>query len=417
MSARVSLLKRRTKLIMVHKNKLILLLAIFVFVSLNFVSAIGITPGRTTINFESGLSREVSFSIVNTEHKDIGVVFVVRGDLGQYITLPETYGELSSGEESKSFSYTINLPDSFSKPGMYEGEIVALEVPKGLVQGGATVGATVAVISQVHVYVAYPNKYLDADVNVIESGGKLDFVVPVVNRGKVDVVNANAVIDIYSALNEKVATLETNTLTVNSLERKELFVEWEPEVNPGKYRAAVTVRYDGEVSNLEKEFNFGEALLDILEVNVRDFQLGEIAKFDALVENKWSDDLKDAYLNILVYNDVGEIMADFKSPTYDINALSKSDLVAYWDTAGVHEGTYDGKLILKYGEKSTERNIQLKISDSELEVVGLTGHVLVKGGGSKLNLNSLLLIIVGVLVVANIVWFVLIRRLLKKRKR
>ena len=122
-------------------------------------------------------------------------------------------------------------------------------------------------------------------------------------------------------------------------------------------------------------------------------------------------------MNILVYNNEGEIMADFKSPTYDIEALTKSEMIAYWDTAGVHEGSYDGKLMLKYGEKATERNIQLKISDYSIEVVGLTGHVLVKSKDSGgLNWNVVLILIVGILVVANVIWFVLIRKILKKKR-
>jgi len=197
-----------------------------------------------------------------------------------------------------------------------------------------------------------------------------------------------------------------------SLERKELTAEWEFNVAPGKYLAKVTVVYDNEVVEVEKEFNVGKMFLEILEINIRDFELGSIAKFDALVENKWSNDLKEIYLNIIVYNDDGEIMADFKSPTSNINALSKSELVAYWDTAGVHEGTYDGKIILKYGEESTDRNIQMKITDDSIEVIGLTGHVIVKEKGT-FNINNILIILVIFLILANIFWFVVIKRMKK----
>jgi hypothetical protein len=388
------------------------------FVNVSNVSAIGITPGRTTINFEPGLHQEVSFSIINSEHKDMNVVFIVRGELNASITLSQTFARFSSNEESKSFTYLIDLPQKIDKPGKYEAEIVAVELPKDVEEKGAFVGATVAVVSQIHVYVPYPDKYLEAELNVIESKEeqKINFIMPIVSRGKLDIVSARATIDIYTPLNEKIATLETDTQSLKSLERKELFAEWDiSSTNPGKYLAVVNVFYDNEVAQVEKQFNVGELLLNILEINVRDFQLGGIAKFNALVENKWSNDITDAYLNILVYNTEGEVMADFKSPNYDVTALSKLEMVAYWDTGGVHEGTYDGKIILKYGEKTSERNVQIKISEDSIEVVGLTGHVVVRGKGG-LNVNNLLIIIVGVLVVANVVWFVLIKRLLRKKK-
>ena len=173
--------------------------------------------------------------------------------------------------------------------------------------------------------------------------------------------------------------------------------------------------YDNEITKVEKEFEIGEDFLEILEINIKDFQLGGIAKFDSLVENKWTSDLEDVYLNIIVYNEKGEVMADFKSPTYSVGARDKADMVAYWDTAGVHEGTYYGKIILKYGDRSAERNIQMKITDDSIEVIGLTGHVVV-AGSSDFNLNKILVILVIFLIVVNIVWFVVVKRLLKKRR-
>jgi hypothetical protein len=393
-------------------KKIILFMMVLVLISC--ISAIGITPGRTTINFEPGLHKEVSFSIINSEEKDMSVVFAVKGDLSESVTLTQTYAEFSSSEKSKSFTYIIDLPQKIENPGKYSIEITALEMPKDIKEKGTFVGATISVVTQLHINVPYPNKYLEAEINVVESEGKEIFFIPITNRGKVDIVDAKAVVDIYTSLNEKVVTVESNTVPVSSLERKELTAEWEANVAPGKYLAVATIVYDNEVVKVEKEFNVGKKFLEILEINIRDFELGGIAKFDAFVENKWASKLENVYLNVIVYNDEGEIMADFKSPTYEMGAMEKSEMVAYWDTAGVHKGTYDGKIILKYGDESTERNIQMKITENSIEVVGLTGHVIVKKQG-EFNLNKILLILVIFLIVVNIVWFVIVKRLLKKK--
>jgi len=397
-------------------NKKILLvcfLGLFLLANVQNALALGITPGRTTINFEPGLHQEVSFSIINSGHKDMSVVFMIRGEMNESVTLNQLYAEFNASEESKSFTYAVDLPQRIETPGKHEIEIVAVEMPKDLEEIGMVVGATLSVVTQLYIYVPYPNKYVEADVNVVESGGEITFLIPVVSRGKLDIVNMEAKIDVYSWSDEKVTSLVSNSDSLLSLERKELVAKWKPEVAPGKYKAVVNVVYDEDVSTIEKEFNVGEMFLEIRELVVKDFQLGEIAKFSALVENKWSNDLKDVYLNIIVYNNEGETMADFKSPTYDIGSLSQEEMIAYWDTGGVHKGTYDGKLILRYGEKATERNIQLKISDDKIEIIGITGNVVVRG--SKFNLTNILLIGVGVLIAVNIVWFVIIRKLLKKR--
>src|SRR3989339_332254 len=336
-----------------------LILGLLVILIMQNISAIGITPGRTTIDFEPNLQREIAFTVINSENKDMMVVFMVRGNLSEYITLSQNHAEFTKDEISKSFTYSINLPSKISTPGKHEVEIVALEIPTDTKEKGSFVGATVAVISQLHIYVPYPNKYAEASINILESEDKKIFRIPVINRGKLDIANLRAIIDIYNGL--------------------------------------------------------GEKILEILEININDFELGGIAKFNALVENKWSEELKDVYLNIIIYNNEGEVMADFNSLNYNIGSQSKSEMIAYWDTVGVEKGTYDGKIFLKYGTESTEKEVQMKITENSIEVIGLTGHVVVKKAGT-FNLNNILLILVIFLILVNVVWFVIVKNLLKKKK-
>jgi len=401
------------------KNKfyLIIIGMIFGILLMQNILAIGITPARTTINFEPGLNKEVAFSILNSEHKDMSVVFTVRGDLAEYITLNQAYAEFSSSEESKSFSYIVNLPSTSLSPGKHEAEVVALEMPKDIKEKGTFVGATLAVVTQLHVYAPYPDKYIEGELNIIQSqqDGSTLFLVPIINRGKLDIVNARAIIEIYTPLNEKIATVETPSVSLASLERKELSVAWPAGVNPGKYLAIVTISYDEKTVEVQKEFQVGNMALEIKEILVANFQLGEIAKFDALVENKWSNELNDVYLNIIVYNHEGEVMADFKSPNYKMSSLESLRMIAYWDTAGVKEGTYEGKISINYDNKqSSERNIEMKITNSNIEIVGLTGHVIVKGNNG-FNINTLLIAVVILLVIFNFIWFVIVKKMMRKK--
>lgn len=401
------------------KNKIgicIIAIIIFILINLNYVSSLGITPGRTTINFEPGLEQEVSFSILNSESKDMSIVFYIQGELNNSIELEQGFVEFSSKEDAKSFKYKVRLPDKFDKPGLHAGEIVALELPKDLKQGGSVVGATVAVVTQLYVYVPYPGKYIDLDANIIEAGPNqtTTFIVAGISRGKLDIVKAKAIIEIYTGLNQLVDRLETEEIGILSGERKELVVKWDTNVNPGKYRAKITMVYDNEITSIEKIFSVGEMKLEIEQIVVKDFNLGEIAKFNILVDNTWSQEIKDAFVNILVYNNENEIMADFKSPNYNIAGLSKEEMVAYWDTGGVKKGTYDGKLILKYGEEQSERNVKIKITSTSIEVMGaVTGHAIIPG--RAVSTTTLLIILVSVLVAINIIWFVIFLR--KKKKK
>lgn len=402
-----------------NKNFLVIILVCLCLVlTLQNVLAIGITPGRTTLDFEPNLQKQVSFSITNSEHKDMNVKLYVKGELKDKITLDQEEVYFSSQDDSKSFLYAVNLPESFDRPGLHVAEIVALEVPKEEGIDGTVVGATVAVITQLYVYVPYPGKYLEAELNILEtnSGHTTTFLVPLTNRGKENIENAKAIIQIYSNDNELIDEVDTGSIRVLVGERKELIGNWDADVEEGLYKAKVILTYDGEEKILEKEFSVGEAKLEIELITVKDFRLGEIAKFNILVNNKWGEEIKDVSVNMLVFGDERDTIADFKSPNYDISATSKMEMIAYWDTEGVQKGLYDGKLILRYGENKNEKNVQVKISDYSLEVIGVTGRVIVKGEGGY-NLTNILIIVIVLLVLANLVWFLIVKRLKKRRTK
>ena len=407
---------KNKNLLMLMLASLMIILAIMSVAIIPSVKALGITPGRTTIDFSPGLEQEIGFSVLNNEHKNMQVVFFVQGELNESVTLFENNIEFMPSEDAKQFKYKIKLPDRL-EPGLHVAEIVALEIPKASAQG-TYVGATVAVVTQLYIYVPCPGKCIEAGLNVLdaETNGTVTFIVPVINRGKLGIADARALIDIYTALNEKVGTVETDAWPIEPGARTELSAKWQANVNPGNYLARVTVFYDGETKSFESEFAIGTQVLTIESILVHDFNLGEIAKLQILVENRWSQELKGVFANLLVYNTQQQIMADVKSATEDIPALSRKELIAYWDTIGVEEGIYDGKLMVKYGKKSADRNLVLKISQNSLDITGV-GYAIRPRGRAGINMTTILFIIVIILVIVNLAWFLFFRKFMGRRGR
>ncbi len=394
----------------------ILLIGILIILLMGNVSALGITPGRTTINFEPGLKSDIGFSVLNNEHKKAQVVFFVQGELNESMTLFNSSVEFLPSEESKGFVYRIKLPGRL-EPGLHTGEVVALEIPQAS-EDGTYVGATVAVTTQLYVYAPYPGKYVDFDLNVFdaEENSTATLIVPVISRGKLGIGDVRALIDIYTPLNEKIATLETDFTSLNSLARTELSAKWPVSVNSGNYLAKITVFYDGESRSLEKQFAVGINMLSIESILVNEFVLGEIAQLRILVDNRWNQELKDVFANLLVYNKDDQIMADVKSSTQDIPALSRKELIAYWDTVGVEEGEYGGKLMVVYGKKSSDKNLLLRISANSLDITGV-GYAIRGRQAAGISLVSILLVLVIILLIVNIAWFVFFKRFTGKKKR
>ena len=394
------------------KNLIVFVLLIFLVGS---VSALGITPARTTVDFEPGLRKTVSFSVVNSEGKDMDLIIYPKGELNASISLKENSVTMSSEEQSKQLSYEIILPNKLS-PGLHIAEVVVLQLPEKSKTSEAYVGAALAVVTQLYVHVPYPGKYAEAGLNIVnaEQGEDAVFIIPISNRGEFDLVSVKANIDIYNKLNEKVTSFNTVTISVGSNEKKELVSKWKADAPVGTYRAVVTLTYDGETINLEKQFNVGNEELELQQLEVNDFRLGDIAKLEMLVENKWSEQISGAYAQTQIYNDKEELVADFSSANYNIPALSKKLIVSYWDTAGVKPETYEAKVFLKYAEVSSQKNLQLKVSENKIEVIGL-GYV-VSSGESSENSNLIFILVVGivVLILINLLWFLLLRKKLRR---
>jgi hypothetical protein len=402
---------------MIRKIKIYFIFSflLFLFILPN-VLGIGITPARTTVNFEPNLERTITFSIVNSEARDVNLVVATQGELSQYVTLTDTSFSMTATQNSKEVSYKINLPSELP-PGLHTAEIVVLQLPATGELSETFIGAALAVVTQLYVYVPYPGKYAEADLSVLNlDDGNVQFVIPVISRGDFDLTSVKASIEIFTPLNEKVATIKTNEISILSGERKEVTALWDTSNVPsGPYRAVANLIYDEDTLKIERNFNIGEKHLTVESIEVNDFTLGDIAKFEILVKNEWSEKIAGAYVQMLVKNSNRELMADFKSPTYDVESLDKTLMTAFWDTEGVRVGTYDATLLLIYEGITDEQDLKLEVNEDSINVVGL-GYVISNKGGIFEENQLLVFLVIGViaLILINIGWFFVLRKRLKK---
>lgn len=390
---------------------------LFVFFLFPIVSGFGLTPAQRIFDYQPGTEQTFSFQVINSENKRVNLVILPQGELGQYIALSDYSLVLTPETPSATITYTVIIPSGLS-PGAHLGEIVVTEIPDTSSSSSPTyIGAVVGIITKVVIDVPYPGKYLQSALSVSETKeGKTAFVIPLLSKGKLDVARARAVIDIFTPLNEKVATLNTNEVEVLSGERKELAIEWDTSSVPrGRYRASVTVLYDESTLNLEKEFSVGTDSLELKSIEVNDFSLGEIAKFEFLIENSLNSPVEDAYINMQVLNSEGQIMADFKSANYKIDAFSSKLLVAFWDTEGVRTGNYDARAFINFGQTSIQKELTLDVADNDITVIGVGYVVKSSSSGEGNSLITILVIAVIVLVLLNLTWFLVLRKKVNKK--
>jgi hypothetical protein len=399
-------------------NKIIIVtLLLLIGISfISFASALGITPGRTTLDFSPNGERDISVSVINSEHKDMNVAVLIQGELASYITTEVKTEKLVSSQDSVEIKYHVKLPQTLS-PGLHTASISAVELPGDVDSPDMLVKATVSVATQLYVYVPYPGKYADSEFNIVAGEGSnlVSFYIPLISRGSEKIDSAEAAISIYKGT-EKITTISTDKKALSPGERAELSATWSPDVAPGEYSAVAELSLDGQKKNIEKKFNVGNESLRVMGIGTNNFQLGQVAKITVVVANELSDGVSGASANLKIADSDLNNIADIKSQSYDIPPLSNAEMVLYWDTEKVQKGDYTSSLKIGFGERSIEKGFRIGVSDNSIDFTGI-GFVVGSGSGGKTSFTTVLFIIIGILVLINLAWFVIWMRNRHKKSK
>lgn len=401
------MIKQRQKI----RTAILLLACIFIaLASISNALAIGITPGRVTLDFQPGMQKTIEFKVVNNEHKDMKVILSAFGELERYVTLSHKSADFTPADEEKTFSYTVNLPDKL-EPGNHELRVAAAELPPAGAEEGVYIGATIVVTSQLIVKSPYPYKYAEITLMSSPQDKTTNFFVEVNNLGQHDLVDISANIEILGPTNERIAILKTDSKTITAMKRAELTAKWKSEVNAGKYKAIATLAYDeGKIATAEHVFSIGTLAVDIVDINVKNFRLGDIAKFDITLENKWNEEVKNVFANLQIQDEKGDLIADTKTASVDMKPLERNVLNAYWDTAGIKEGTYSGKLLLNFANQVLEKQLKTEITLNSIKVEIIGVGITARATAAETGRQNLMFILIVVLIIINAAWFIYFKR-------
>ncbi|MFB6246272.1 MAG: hypothetical protein ABEI74_01615 [Candidatus Pacearchaeota archaeon] len=401
-----------------NRKRLIMVFAL-VFASILIVqeaSALGITPGRKTLDYSAGETKELEFEVINSENEDSTIFLKTSGALNESIQLNKKRVEFSKGERSKTVSYTLNMPQNLESPGTHKSQIVAVGVPSDL-EGGQVVGSNVAISTQIHVEVPYPDKYLEAgEIKVQADNQSATFFTPIINKGTKAIEEAKAEISIEDPSGNEVTTIESGRKSLKSGKRSELIARWNTPKSSGNYKANIKITYDGQKITKEKAFGLSGNPVEIINVKVDDFKLGEVAQFKSMVKSNYNRGIENAFIEMSILDD-NEKIGDIKSRTYKIPAKGKKRMVAYWDTEGVNKGSYNGKIVLNMGSvgRFSEEAI-FEVRSDDIIVQGVGGEVIAEQTEDG-NLTTIILIGLGILAALNIIWFAIVRKILQKKNK
>jgi len=386
--------------------------------------ALGVGPSRQTLNFEPGQTISNELVLINDGQADLRIGVYAQGDLAEHVIIKKPLIDVSASEATKKVMFEIAFPEEPPKPGNHLLEIVLRQFPpENEQQKGTVIAATMALIAQIVVKVPFPGKYAEGKLFI---SGSEDMETPtkfgliIYNFGEEEIREAHAKIEVFGPTWEKLAEFQTNNASIKSKEEATLQALWKPDVNKGTYRAVVTVYYDDKYFKLEQNFDVGTFAIDVNDISVEKFRLGDVAKFDIILYNSWNREINDLYVEMVVEDSAGKRMTEFKTAAIDIAPKEEGKLEAYWYTEGVMPGIYTVKLIIHYAEKITQKQYEFEVSTNRITKLGIAGGAVLSDDETESIKSSgviiLLIIIVLVLIIGmNIVWFYTLSRILKKK--
>jgi hypothetical protein len=399
-------------------------LACMLLILSNIVAALGVGPSRQYINFEPGQKIDGELMIINDGGDAFKAAMYAQGDIAGYVSIEKPLIDVAASEAIVKAKYTIEFPSNATlTPGEHKIELVVRQFPPENKEGGTVIAASMAVISQIIVKVPYPGKYAEAKLFIggaetPESEAK--FVVGIYNFGTEDIKVAKADIQVVGPTWEEIAKFSTNTLPIKSKEEAKVEAMWKPNVSKGTYHAVATVDYDGQQFKLEQNFDVGTFMIDISDISVKNFRLGDVAKFDIVLYNSWNTEINDVYVEMTVEDSAGKQMTEFKTSVINIPAQKDGKLEAYWYTEGVAPGIYKVKLIVHYAGKLVQKEYDFEVSTNSITKVGAVGQAItaqeIEDVTSRGTIILLIIITLALLIGMNIAWFYKLNKMIKGKQ-
>ncbi len=394
-------------------NKKLLLIGILLILGAQLVVALGVSPGKVALDFKPNLETTFNLVIINNDQKELIVALNAEGDLKDYISFDQKEIKISPNEGSKTITYKVKLPQELNKPGEHNTKIIIREI-KSAENKVVNVGATLAVASILQINVPYDGKYAEANLFAIESnqGEETLFVVEVNNLGEENINTAIASINIFDN-EKKIATVVTDQKSINKGNKRELIARWVAE-HPGSFEAKAKVNYDGKVIEAKTRFNVGGFFLKLIDISVKNFKLGGIAKFNILLENIASEKIKEAFAKMNLNDEKGKAIMNIESQRTPFQPQERKEQQAYWDTENIEKGEYQGKIILNADGKIWENPMTMNVNENSIETkIGpATGMVISSPTNEESYFDTkfiivLLLVLIGI----NIGWFIYIKKI------
>jgi len=320
------------------------LVFVFIVVSANFVSSLGISPAIKDISFVPNQEIKITFFSIDTVEGAVYDISLGGDELSNYASLS---ADTISG--AGSVVLTIKFPEKIDRPGEHTLSVSIKERPSE----ESFINTIVQVGAIIKIFVPYPGIYGDLSLNIPD--GNIDESIPVelhiINRGD-NALDVNSVfIDFISSNGTSFSKLDFTTPVNIPVSGDRYFRKYlnTNGFEPGNYIGSAKVSYSGFINEVNKSFRIGSLFVNI--TNYTNFIVGDgIQKFYVSLENKWNSPISGIFVDINLSN--GLYSSVFRTPSVDLKPWEEKVIESYLDAEDL-EGNYNLILNASYHGKYT----------------------------------------------------------------
>ena len=387
--------------------------ALIIFLLIPGVLALSATPAKTTFWFQPGVKMTGEVTMINDENRNMTIGISFEGPLANYFNTQQQFVNVETNKES-AIKYEIMMPSEAPTPGDHEVNVNLIEISKDKGPDSKSVMlATTSISPKVIIRVPYPDQYCEASFYINKEQQTTVFTMPVSNLGS-KAVAVHTKLEIFSFQKTKVKEFDSEEVQIGVAQAQKFRFNWQDAVPQGEYQAVLTVYYSDKTITIEKTFDIGSALVNILRVEVLNFHLGDVAKFDIYLFSNWSKTIPNVMTDIQITDKSGNVLTNYKATELPLDPMKITKVNAFWDTNGVQAGLYDMKITLNYFDKLFEDTYSLKVGQTSIEVGNdLTGFAVTNEMPTYLK-TTVLIVLVVMLVAINILVILYFTKFRKK---
>ncbi len=345
-------------------NRIVLLITAFVFIILTVQQAysLGISPSEQIFEYIPGKTEKSSITIQNTLGFEINVELTTSDTLGNSVTFPEGNMVKVPAASKVSVPITLTLPEEDT---VY-GKVCAIVWAKRLPKSSSGISATERVGAKFCTEIPYPGKYLELQVSprsINVGTPSTTVLLTYTSKGKeiinsikstVYLLNKNGSIIRQYPVNEvkDLFTGAQETVTVN-IETGDLI--------GGDYIIKAVTRYDEKTITKNATLVVGYPDIDINSYT-KNIAVNFADEFSINLKNKYLDDFKVVYAEIIIYTPDGKELTYSTAPI-TLNAGSSGSLKTVVPTKNLDVGEYPVKIILHFDGKTKEVDGEILVTE------------------------------------------------------